>query len=61
MDIAEKLEQINQTLEKILGVMQKPKKRFTQILERLVLFAGSLAILNAADVVRSWIFSHSCD
>ena len=53
--IAEKLDNINHTLEKILGTMQQPESKFVKILERLMLIAGALGILNAADIVRRWI------
>jgi hypothetical protein len=53
--VVEKLDCINQTLEKMLAVMQRPKNKFVQMLEMVVLFAGALGILSIVDVVRKWI------
>jgi len=58
----EKLDNINRTLEKqneiiqkMLDAMPKPGHLFIRILEMIVLFAGALGILNAADMIRRWI------
>ena len=53
--VAEKLDNINQTLEKMLWVMDKPENKVIQMLKIIGLLAGALAILNAADIVRLWI------
>jgi len=42
-------------MQQMLDVMSKPENKFTQILETLVLVAGILGVLNAADIVRHWI------
>jgi hypothetical protein len=53
--IAEKLDGINRTLEKMLAIMDKPKSKFVQVLEIFGLSVGALGILYVADLVRSWI------
>ena len=53
--IAEKLDNINQTLEKMLRVMDKPENKIIQMIKIIGLLAGALAILNAADIIRIWI------
>ena len=61
-NVAKNLENVNLTLEKqneilkkILDVIPRPENKFTKVLETLVLIAGVLGILNAADIVRNWI------
>jgi len=58
----EKLDNINKTLErqneiiqKMLEAMPKPGHLFIRVLEMIVLFAGALGILNAADMIRHWV------
>jgi len=53
--VVEKLDNINHTLEKMLAVMQRPKNRFIQVLEMVVLFAGALGILSIVEVIRKWV------
>jgi len=53
--VVEKLNCINQTLEKMLAVMQRPKNKFIQMLEVFVLFAGACGIISVIDVFRKWI------
>jgi len=45
----------NEILQQMFDVMPKPENKFTRVLEILVLVAGILGILNAADIVRHWI------
>ena len=52
---AQKLDKINQTLEKILGVMQEPKNKIIQALEIFALVAGALSMLYFVDMILSWI------
>jgi hypothetical protein len=54
-EIAEKLDTINGTLEKMLEVMKKPENKFLRALEIIGLGVGALSILNAADIIRSWV------
>ena len=56
------LNRINKTLEKHnqitlarLDAMPKPENKLIRILKAFVLVAGSLAILNSADIIRNWI------
>jgi len=53
--IAEKLDKINLTLEKMLAVMDKPKSRVVQVLEIFGLGVSGLGVLHAAELVRKWI------
>ena len=53
--IVEKLDNINWTLEKMLGVMQKPKNKFIQALEIVGLFTGALGIFFVVDLFKRWI------
>ena len=52
--IVDKLDNINRTLEKILGVMDKPENPFIKILKIAGLFAGFLAIIHVIDTIFSW-------
>jgi len=49
------LEKQNAILQNMLTVMTKPENTFIKVLEKLVLIAGVLSILNAADVIRNWL------
>ena len=49
------LEKQNDILQNMLTVMAKPENTFIKVLEKLVLIAGVLSILNAADVIRNWL------
>ena len=53
--IVEKLDAIDKTLERMLEVMKKPENKFLRALEIIGLGVGALSILNAADIIRSWI------
>jgi len=54
-EVAEKLDGINRTLKQMLAVMRKPEHVATRVLKAIVLIAGALAILNSADIIRTWI------
>ena len=61
-EVTEKLDQINQTLEKHneiaqkkLEIMKKPENKIIRILEVLMLLAGALGILTTADLIRRWL------
>jgi hypothetical protein len=53
--VVEKLNNINQTLEKMLSVMQKPKNKFIQMLEIFGLGVTALSVLYFVDLIRRWI------
>jgi len=53
--IAEKLDTMNETLEKMLEVMKKPESKFLRALEIIGLGVGTLSVLNAIDIVRNWV------
>ena len=53
--VVDKLDNINQTLEKILGVMNKPENKIVKIFAFFGLFVGALGIVNIIDTVLQWI------
>ena len=53
--VAEKLDDINQTLGQMLVVMQKPKHRVVQTVMLVGLFVGALGIVNVIDTVLRWV------
>jgi len=53
--IVERLDTMNSTLEKMLDVMKKPVNKFFRALEIIGLGVGILSILNAIDIIRSWV------
>ena len=52
--IAENLYNINQTLVKILGVLQKPENKIVRGLEIFGLVVSALSILYFVDMIRRW-------
>ena len=53
--IADKLDNINKTLEKMLTVMEKPESPFLRILSIAGMFASFLAIIHVIDTIMNWI------
>jgi len=54
-EIAEKLEDINKTLKKIVDVMPKESGKFEKVLEMIVLFVGVFGFISIVDVIIGWI------
>ena len=55
-NVAEGLNQINQTLRDLIETVKKPKEnRFMRILEILVLIGGASAIISGIDIIRNWL------
>jgi hypothetical protein len=54
--IKQTLEKQNEIVQKMLDVMQKPEKKFVQVLQMIILIAGALGILNIVEIIRNWIF-----
>jgi len=52
--IAEKLDDINQTLGKMLEVMQRPENRFLKVLIISGTVVGVLGIIQIIDTVVKW-------
>ena len=52
--IAEKLESINKTLEKILGVMEKPENPFIRALILAGIGVSILGIVHIVDTIIKW-------
>ena len=53
--VAEELNGINKTLEKILNVMEKPENKTVNTLEIVVLVVAALGFINIIDTVLSWV------
>jgi len=53
--IGKTLEKHNMIVQNILDFMQKPESKVTIMLEKFVLIAGVLGILNAAEIIRIWL------
>jgi hypothetical protein len=53
-NVAEKLDNINKTLEKIQCVLDKPKSKFVQWLVVVGYFAIAFSILQVFDTVIGW-------
>ena len=54
-EIAEKLDNINKTLEGILQALNKPENKFMVILAGIGAVVSALGILGTIDLIRSWI------
>jgi preprotein translocase subunit Sss1 len=52
--VVEKLDCINQTLEKMLTVMQKPDSRFMRVLLIAGAIVGALGIIQVIDTILKW-------
>ena len=52
--VAQKLDNINLTLEKILAVMNKPENKVVKAFAFFGLFVGALGIVNVIDTVINW-------
>ena len=57
--VAEGLDRIGRAFEKqneiLFERMNKPKDRFTSVLEPVVLVAGALGFIHIVDVIRRWV------
>ena len=53
-ETAQRLEEINKTLKKMLDVMPKESGKFTRALETVVLFVGLFGVVALIDIVRNW-------
>ena len=55
-NVAEKLENINETLKEISFAVAKPKEnRLVKVLELLAVVGSATTLLAAADIIRNWI------
>jgi hypothetical protein len=54
-EIAEKLEDINKTLQKMLKFIGKPEDKADKVLERILTIVGIFGIINVVDVILQWI------
>jgi len=52
--VAEKLDAINQTLEKMLKVMEKPENPFVKVLTIAGIGVGILGIIQVIDTIVKW-------
>jgi len=53
--IADKLDNINKTLEKMLDVMGKQEPRFIKVLMVCGLFVALFSIIDHVDIIIRWI------
>lgn len=53
--IAERLEDINKTLEKMLAVIQKPENPFVKVLTVAGVGVGVLGIIQVIDTIVKWV------
>ncbi|WP_461251332.1 hypothetical protein [Treponema sp. R8-4-B8] len=49
------LKALRDSVDKILEIMQKPKKVLAKILEGVALGVGILSVLGTIDIIRQWI------
>ena len=54
-EVAKKLNDINNTLERILGVMQKPDNPFVRTLTLAGIGVGILGIIQIIDTILKWL------
>jgi len=52
---SENLKALRESVDKILAIMQKPKKLIANILEGVALGVGILSVLGTIDIIRLWI------
>ena len=52
--VADKLDRIGKALEEIRDQMRKPKDKFSNTLETVVLIVAALGFLNIVDTVVRW-------
>jgi len=52
---SDNLKALRESVEKILEIMQKPKKILARVLEGVALGVGILSVLGTIDIIRQWI------
>ncbi|MDR2971018.1 MAG: hypothetical protein LBU83_03720 [Bacteroidales bacterium] len=52
---SENLQKLRESVDKILEIMQKPKKLIVRILDGVAMGIGILSVLSAIDIIRQWI------
>ena len=53
--IVERLDNINNTLECMLGVMKQPESKVMTVLKYVGAVVGALSFLGIVEIVRQWI------
>jgi hypothetical protein len=51
---SENIRRLRESVDKILGIMEKPKKMIARVLEGVALGVGILSVLSVIDIIRSW-------
>ena len=51
---SENIRHLRHSVDKILGIMEKPKKMVARVLEGVALGVGILSVLGVIDIIRSW-------
>ena len=49
------LKALRDSVDKILEIMQRPKKMLARIIEGVALGIGILSVLGTIDIIRQWI------
>ena len=49
------LKALKDSVDKILEIMQRPKKVLAKVLEGVALGVGILSVLGTIDIIRQWI------
>jgi hypothetical protein len=51
---SENLKALRESVDKILVIMQRPKKIIARVLEGVALGVGILSVLGTIDIIRQW-------
>ena len=52
---SENLRHVREGVEKIVKIMEKPKKLIARILDGVAMGVGILSVLSAIDVIKQWL------
>jgi len=52
---SDNLKALRESVDKILVIMQQPKKMLARVLEGVALGVGILSVLGTIDIIRQWI------
>ena len=52
---SENIRHLKHSVDKILGIMEKPPKMIARVLEGVALGVGILSVVGIIDIIRSWL------
>jgi len=52
---SENLKSLKENVDKILDIMQRPKKIIARVIEGVALGVGILSVLGTIDIIRQWL------